>query len=45
MALPHLGGHHVQDALADLPQVAGVVAGSQLQQGRLGKPANIKVDV
>ena len=45
VALPHLGCHHVQDALADLPQVAGVVPGGKLQQGGLCEPANIKVDV
>ena len=45
VTLPDLGGDHVQDALADLPQVAGVVPSGELQQGRLREPARLGVDV
>jgi hypothetical protein len=45
VALPHLGGHHVEDALPDLAQLAGVVPGSELQKHLLRQATRLRLDV
>ena len=45
VALPHLGGDHVEDPLPDLLQVTRVVVAGEAQQRRLRPPPGLFVDV
>ena len=45
MTLAHLGGDHVEDPLADLPQLTRIVLTSKLEEHALGLLAGLEVDV